>query len=123
VKELVCVGCPLGCRLQVETRDQTVTAVRGQQCARGKAYAEDEVLRPRRMITALVAIPGSHIPLSVRTRAAIPKDLILSCLREIRALKVTLPVQIGDVLLPDILGTGVDLIATRDLPEKPVGDD
>jgi CxxC motif-containing protein len=69
------------------------------------------------MLTSLIAVPGSRIPLSVRTRMVIPRDLIMNCLREIRTIRVRLPVKSGDVIKSDILGTGVDLIATRDLPE------
>jgi CxxC motif-containing protein len=118
MKELICIGCPLGCRLQVETEGQRILSVKGYVCKRGKVYAEDEILRPRRMVTSLIAVPGSRIPLSVRTRTAIPKDLIEKCLRAIRASEIILPVKIGDVIHPDLLGTGVDLIATRDLPES-----
>jgi CxxC motif-containing protein len=120
MKELICIGCPMGCMLQVESDSQTVQSVKGNVCARGSQYARDEVLRPRRTVTSLIMVEGSSIPLSVRTRTAIPKDLISDCLKRIRHLKVILPVRIGDVIDPDILGTGVDLIATRNLPDDPI---
>lgn len=117
MKELVCIGCPMGCLLQVETDGSQIRSIKGNVCKRGSQYAHDEVLQPRRMITSLIPVPGSRIPLSVRTRTAIPKHLIAACLRQIRQLQVSLPVRIGDVILANILATGVDLIATRDLPE------
>lgn len=115
MKELICIGCPLGCTLQVETDGQKIKSVKGNICKRGSQYAKDEVLRPKRMITSLIPVEGSRTPLSVRTRAAIPKDLIGQAICHIRTLKVSLPVRIGDIVEADMLGTGVDLIATRDL--------
>jgi CxxC motif-containing protein len=116
-REIVCIGCPLGCRLQVELDGSTIHSVKGNLCKRGQDYAVTEVLQPRRMLTSLIAVPGSRILLSVRTRSAIPKALIQPCLTAIRSLRVRLPVHIGDVIQADLLGSGVDLIATRDLPE------
>ncbi len=115
MKELVCIGCPMGCRLQVDTDGQTVASVSGNECQRGDQFARDEVLAPKRMVTSLIPVAGSRVPLSVRTRTAIPKALIQDCLRQIRQIKITPPVHIGDVIQADILGTGVDLIATRDI--------
>lgn len=115
--ELICIGCPLGCRLNVELDGSTIKSVRGNLCRRGQDYAVTEVLQPRRMLTSLITVPGSRIPLSVRTRSAIPKALIQPCLMAIRSIRVQLPVRIGDIIQADLLGSGVDLIATRDLPE------
>ncbi len=117
MKELICIGCPMGCMLQIDVDGRNIRSIQGNVCARGKQYAQDEILEPRRMVTSLVIAEGSRIPLSVRTRTAIPKALIGDCLREIRKLRATLPVKIGDVIQADILGTGVDLIATRNLPD------
>ena len=117
MKELICIGCPMGCQLQVDVEGNQIRSIRGNVCARGSQYARDEILQPRRMVTSLIPVDGSRIPLSVRTRTAIPKHLIGECLRQIRQIRVTLPVRAGDVIYMDILGTGVDLIATRDLPE------
>jgi CxxC motif-containing protein len=117
MRDLICIGCPMGCMLQVDVDGQNIRSIKGNVCARGKQYAQDEVLMPRRMVTSLVIVAGSRIPLSVRTRTAIPKVLIGDCLREIRKLRASLPIRIGDVIQANILGTGVDLIATRNLPD------
>jgi len=117
MKELICIGCPMGCMLQVDVDGKDIRSIKGNICARGRQYAQDEILEPRRMVTSLVVAEGSRIPLSVRTRSAIPKALIGDCLREIRKLRVKVPVRIGDVIQADILGTGIDLIATRNLPD------
>ncbi len=118
MKELVCIGCPMGCQLQVDIDEGMIKEIRGNVCERGRQYARDEVLQPRRMVTSLIMVEGSRIPLSVRTRTAIPKYLIKDCLKEIRKLAVALPIRIGDVVRENILDTGVDLIATRNLPDR-----
>lgn len=122
-REMICISCPMGCQLAVtvepaDSADQPVRilAVEGQQCARGENYARDEVLHPKRMVTALVAVPGRTLPLSVRTRSPIPKALIFDCLQVIRRTIVQPPVRLGDCLIANVLDTGVDVIATRDLP-------
>ena len=114
-REIVCIGCPMGCTLNVTVRDNQVAKVRGNVCARGVRYAKDEVLNPKRMVTSLIAVPGRQEPLSVRTARPVPKQLIFDCLREIRTAQVKLPVTIGDVIIKNVLGTQVDIIATRDL--------
>jgi CxxC motif-containing protein len=119
MKELICIGCPMGCQLQVDVQDGTISKVSGSVCQRGVQYAHDEILQPRRMVTSLIHVAGSRIPLSVRTRTAIPRHLIGDCLRRIREIQAALPIRIGDVIEADILGTGVDLVATRDLPAIP----
>ncbi|MEA4888057.1 MAG: DUF1667 domain-containing protein [Clostridiaceae bacterium] len=116
-RQLICIGCPMGCRLTVVIEQGKIKTVQGFTCARGERYARDEVLQPRRMVTSLVVIPGSRTPLSVKTRTAIPKELIAGCLEQIRRLRPNLPIRIGDVVLADVLGTGVDIIATRNLPD------
>jgi CxxC motif-containing protein len=117
-RELICIGCPMGCRMDVTVRQGKIAAVTGNVCSRGAKYAQDEVLAPRRMVTSLVVVAGSREPLSVKTRTAIPKSLIQDCLREIRRIKPVLPVHIGDVVLENVLNTGIDIVATRNLPEK-----
>ncbi len=114
-REIICIGCPMGCTLNVTVRDQQVARVRGNVCSRGAQYAKDEVLNPKRMVTSLIAVQGREEPLSVRTEKPIPKNLIFDCLREIRKAPVTLPVAIGDVIVKNVLDTQVNIIATRDL--------
>ena len=117
MKELICIGCPMGCTIQLDLDQGKVAAIRGSACKRGEQYARDEILQPKRMVTSLIPVDGSLVPLSVRTRSAIPKHLIGSCLEAIRQTKVDLPVHTGDVIISNLFDTGIDLIATRDLPE------
>lgn len=122
--EIICIMCPLGCTLEVEQiPGQDEYRVRGQQCKRGKVYAIDEFTNPTRMVTSTVAIckaPLSRLP--VKTSQPVPKELIFKCMEQIAAVEVIPPVKAGDVLISNLLGTGVDLVATRsvDQPLSPV---
>ena len=104
--ELTCVCCPVGCSLVVEriSADEA-TYVSGAGCARGKKYAPAEATRPERVVTTTVCVPGAAEPLSVRTVAPVPRELMAEV--------VAAAVAIGDVVLADACGTGVDVIATK----------
>lgn len=117
--ELTCISCPLGCPLKVETDSAgKVLSVTGNTCKRGEAYGKKEVTAPTRTVTSTVRVLGGSVPVvSVRTREDIPKDKIFAVMEEIRQAKATVPVHIGDVIIEDIAGTGVDLIATRNVEE------
>jgi len=95
--------------------DGNITDIRDHICKKGKEYAQDEVTNPTRMVTAVLAVEGSFEPLSVKTRQFIPKEKIFDCLKEIYSSNVSLPVSIGDVIVADVCGTGVDVVATKHL--------
>ena len=111
--ELTCINCPMGCRITANYDGREVTDIRGFTCARGKAYAQSEITDPTRMVTALVAVEGTRVPLSVKTRSPIRKPLIFDALREIRETTVKPPVRIGDVVIENVCGSGVNVIATE----------
>ena len=90
-------------------------SVSGNTCPRGAAYARQECTLPERMITAVIPVQGSNTPLSVKTSRPVPKSLIPSVMHELCLLEISLPVSIGQVVLPDILHTGSDIVATRSL--------
>lgn len=115
-KNLVCIGCPMGCNLQVEIRQGNVKSIRGNLCRRGEEYARSEVLAPRRFVTSLLPVAGYNEPLSVRSEKPVPKEKIFQILNAIKEVKVELPVKSGDVIIGNILDTGVNIIATRSLP-------
>ncbi len=114
--ELTCISCPLGCPLRVETDDEgRVLSVTGNTCRRGEEYGRKEVTAPTRTVTSTVRLTGGGSPVvSVRTREDIPKGKIFDVMAAIRSASVAAPVHIGDVVIPDIAGTGVDLIATAE---------
>jgi CxxC motif-containing protein len=112
----LCIGCPLGCRLEVDARCGEVVEVRGHSCKRGIAFATQEHTDPRRFVTTTVRIDGGRLRrLPVKTEAAVPKGSVVALCRALHALTVEAPVTMGDVVLADALGTGVDVVATRDV--------
>ena len=112
----LCTGCPLGCRLEVDAIDRDIVEVRGFACRQGERYAKQEHRDPRRPLATTVAITGALTPrLPVRTREPIPKHLVAEAARSLRDVAVTAPARRGDLVVADLLGTGVDVIATRTL--------
>lgn len=113
-RELICIGCPMGCPVTVEMDEDKIVSVTGNTCPRGDAYARKEVTNPTRIVTSTVKVEGSCVEMvSVKTKEDIPKDKIFDCVRALKGLTVKAPVRIGDVILADAAGTGVDVVATR----------
>ena len=115
-KILTCIGCPLGCRITVELENENVISVNGNTCIRGENYAKKEITCPARIVTSTVKVIGGAVSVvSVKTKYDIPKDKIFDCVRELKKVEVKAPVAIGDVLLADVCGTGVDIVATKNV--------
>jgi len=116
-RELTCINCPLGCALTVTLDGGEVVEVTGYTCPRGLNYAKKEVTAPARIVTSTVAVKGGALPVvPVKTASDIPKGLIFDCMSEINNVSAQAPVKQGDVLIRDVCGTGVDVIATRSVP-------
>ena len=114
IRELTCIGCPMGCQLRATLEDGVVTAVTGNTCKRGDSYARKECVAPARTVTGTVRVTGGLLPVvSVRTRGDVPKERVLDVARALCRVQLTAPVQAGDVVIPNVLGTGVDVVATR----------
>ena len=115
-KTLNCIMCPMGCELTVTIEDGNVTEVTGNTCPRGAKYGHDEIMSPTRMLTTTVRIAGGQLALlPVVSKSVLPKGRLLDCARELRNVKVKAPVKAGDVIVADILGLGVDIVASRDM--------
>ncbi len=113
-KELICIVCPRGCHLVV---DENMN-VAGNFCKRGEVYGKNEVTNPTRTITSTVKISGGPIPrLPVKTSQPVPKDRIFDVMAEINKLSVQAPVEMNAVLLPNVLETGADVLATREVAQ------
>ena len=116
---LICIGCPLGCPLEVEMEGAEVLTVTGQPCKNGEKYARKELTNPTRIVTSTVRVSGGTLPMvSVKTASDIPKGKIFDCVKALQAVEVTAPVTIGQVILPDVCGTGVAILATKNIPCK-----
>ena len=119
IRELTCIGCPLGCSITVTMNDTDVVSVTGNTCPRGDAYARKEVTNPTRIVTSTVRVQGGVSPMvNVKTASDIPKSKIFDCANALRDVVITAPVKIGDVVLSDVAGTGVDGIAAKNIAAK-----
>ena len=113
--KMICINCPKGCELDVEKADDGTVSVTGNACPRGEEYGRSELVNPTRMVTGLVRVAGMRKPLPVKTKTAIPKGKIDAVLFALHQTTVQLPVKIGDVIVPDAAGTGVPVVATKDV--------
>ena len=115
-RELTCIGCPLGCSLKVTMNGSEVVEVTGNTCKRGDIYARKEVTNPTRIVTSSVRVNGGSIAMvSCKTKEDIPKAKIFEVAKALESVVVDAPVAIGDVVLENVAGTGVDVIATKNV--------
>ena len=114
-----CIMCPMGCEMTVTVENGKVIDVKGNTCPRGAKYANDEVTAPKRMLTTTVRIEGGMLPLlPVVSETVLPKEKVLDCAAFLRGVTVKAPVKTGDVIVKNILGLGVNIIASRDMLEN-----
>lgn len=117
VKNLVCIMCPKGCRLKVDEKNGY--SVTGNACSRGAEYGKKELINPERLITSTVKIKGaSYSRCPVKTDRDIPKPLIFKAMELINAAEVSAPVRRGEIVIFNILGTGANVIITKDMGER-----
>jgi CxxC motif-containing protein len=113
-RELTCIGCPLGCNLEVELDGGKVIKVSGNSCKIGYEYGIKECTNPTRIVTTTVFVEGGQYPtVSVKTEKDIPKDKIFDCIAALKGITVKAPINIGDIIVSNVLNTGVNIIATK----------
>lgn len=116
VTNYLCIGCPLGCRLEVEADGPDIVEVRGFGCKIGKTFAHQEHTAPTRMVATSVRVEGGvWARLPVTTQEPVPKDKVLELADALHEIVVQAPVKRGTVILENALGTGVNVVATRDI--------
>ncbi len=114
MKKVVCVRCPVGCKIEFELHNGKVGKIKGNRCLKGIEYIKEELKEPKRIVPTSVRVIGGNYPLvSVKTSAPIPKRHISDLMEIVKKLKIRAPVELGDVILKNLFNTGVDLIATR----------
>ena len=110
-REMTCIICPMGCRLTAEIEGDAIR-VSGNTCKRGETYAVQEITCPMRTVTSLIAVDGAALPLCpVKTAGQVPKAKINDVLAELKAARVAAPIKLGQVLIANVAGTGVDIVA------------
>jgi len=117
-KSIICTSCPVGCDLTVTMDNGEIVDVEGNVCKKGIDYVQQEIFDPRRMVATTVKVKNGFYPLvPVYTEQPVPKPKIMEILAEIRKVELEAPVKINDVVLKDVLGTGINVIASRDMPK------
>ena len=116
-ENIICIVCPLGCKMEVEKEGRAIKKVVGQRCKDGKEYAQKEVFFSSRVLTTTVKtdIPGSPL-LPVRSEKELPQKKLIDCMEYISKQSVSGSVELGQAVIEDILGLGVNIIACRTLP-------
>ncbi len=118
-KRYICIICPNSCEIEAEYSGKNITKISGQTCKKGEEYVRKELTAPERGLTSSVPVHGGAMPLvSVKTSKTIPKELMQAAMEKISGAGMDAPVKIGDVVIKNILGTGADVIATKNVPKK-----
>jgi len=111
MSEFTCIICPMGCALKV-TEENGELKVSGNTCKRGEVYAKNEVISPSRTLTTTMRASNGEM-VSVKSEKPIPRNILIDAVKEIAKIEVKCPVNVGDVVLENILDTGVNIIATK----------
>ncbi len=117
---MTCIICPMGCSMEVTIEDdgktRQVTKVCDNGCPRGAEYAKKELLNPTRTLTTTISVTGGNLNVvPVKTAGDVPKNMLIQCMEVIKRASVKAPIKRGDILLYDILGTSVNVIACADV--------
>jgi CxxC motif-containing protein len=116
-EKIICITCPLGCQMAIDLEGKKVIKVKGHQCKKGLTYAQEEVTFPGRILTTTMRTNLPAVPLlPVRSNKALPKNMLMACMKEIVKQIVDHPVKLGEALIENILGSGVDIVACRTTP-------
>ncbi|MGV8907045.1 MAG: DUF1667 domain-containing protein [Acetobacterium sp.] len=113
-KDMTCIVCPIGCQMTIEEKIDGTYEVSGNTCKRGPKYAINEMTNPTRVIPTTVVIHNAMLPrLPVKTAQPIPKGQIFDAMAVINQVVVEAPIKTGDIVLKNLLGLGIDVVATR----------
>lgn len=119
VRKISCIVCPMGCGGEVTLENGEFKTATGYTCKRGIEYAQLEVTSPKRMLTTTVKVADGELNLlPVASNIPLPKDKVIAAARCLAGVKVTAPIKEGDIIYANILGLGVDIVATRDLARR-----
>ncbi|MBN2250654.1 MAG: DUF1667 domain-containing protein [Candidatus Altiarchaeota archaeon] len=117
-KKYVCIICPSSCEIEAQEVDGVIK-VKGNACGKGEEYVKKEMTSPERGLTTSVPVRGGNLPLvSVKTTKPIPKSMMAGVMKEVSGVETTAPVKIGDLIVKNILGTGADIVATKNINKE-----
>lgn len=114
--KITCIICPIGCELIIHHEDGKIKSIEGHQCKKGLPYAEEELFDPKRTLTTTIVVRDGELPLvSVKTSEPIPKERMFDVMDCISQIQVDAPVEIGDVLIKNVLDLNADIVATKNV--------
>ena len=120
-KKITCIICPIGCKIFVITNGKRIRVTAGNKCKKGIDYAINEVLDPRRMLTTSILVKGGEWPLvSVKSIKPIPKGKLFPILKKIKNITINAPVVSGQIIIKNVLDTGVDIVATKTIKKQSI---
>jgi CxxC motif-containing protein len=118
-RHFVCVVCPIGCEIDVVHDGSKIISMEGNKCEKSEEFVSQELIEPMRILTTTVRVQGSRWPvIPVRTDRSVPKRLFPRIMRQLRRIKLRAPVNMLDVVINDIAGTGANVVATRTMPRE-----
>ncbi len=113
---LICINCPMGCRLEVVSTEKGGWLIEGNQCKRGISYAQKELTAPTRTLTTTIKVDDNPLRrLPVKSSDGLPKEKLFEAMNLINQIIIKTPIAVGDIILENILDTGVNIVSTRDL--------
>ena len=117
-KELTCIVCPVGCNLKIYSIDGGSYIIKGYKCKKGKIFAEEEGIDPRRIVTTTIKIDSENLNrLPVKTNKPVPRDKIINFVKEIKKIKAKPVIKVGDILSRNIINSGVDIVSCMTVNE------
>lgn len=118
-KEITCIMCPAGCRVRVTLRDGNIISMSGNACQQGETYARQEITEPRRVVMSVVRCIGGDLPtVAIKTAEAVPKQAMRRVMQALTEVTVEAPIDVGDVVVENVAGLDVDVVATRSVRQQ-----
>jgi CxxC motif-containing protein len=118
--QMICIGCPVGCLITAQKKEDGSFSITGNSCKKGEAYARNEMTAPMRTVTSIIRVHGGvGAVVPVKTASEIPKGKIDACMKEIKMTVIEAPVKVGDVLIENVAGTSIAIIATGNMNKEP----
>ena len=115
-RKIICTICPLGCNMEVHIKGREIIKTVGNRCKRGLEYAKNEVFSPGRVLTSTVMINNPEVPLiPIYSDKEVPKEKLMACMKEIAKVRIDGPLELGEIVVKDILNLGINMLASRSI--------
>lgn len=116
VSKLICTVCPKGCEIIILEKDGGKHEIYKNKCEKGKEYVLQEIKNPLRIFTTTVKVKGGNLSrIAVRSKEPVPKDIVVKLIKPLRKIEVTAPINKGDIIVKNILGLDIDIVASRSI--------